>query len=232
MSLSPENSLKHWQVLEERDLFEYRGRIRLTLQSVRLPDGRVVDDYLQVEMRSFALVFAETTNHLVLCFRQYRHGPRRVGLALPGGGIEPGEAPVEAVRRELLEETGYTSEDWRELGRLAINGNQGRGQCIVFKATGCTKVSEPAPDDIEEMRLEPLTREQLLAALATGEFTVASHVAAVGLRNLSTSLRHSPDRIYCRSPLPPVGFGGLIQTAVGGSAGGGARRTKRSGCAA
>ena len=52
------------------------------------------------------------------------------------------------------------------------------------------------------------------------------------LRNLSTSLRHSPDRIYCRSPLPSVGFGGLIQTAVGGSAGRGARRTKRSGCAA
>ena len=51
-------------------------------------------------------------------------------------------------------------------------------------------------------------------------------------RNLSTSLRHSPKRNYCRSPLPSAGFGGLIQTAVGGSAGRGARRTNRSGCAA
>lgn len=51
-------------------------------------------------------------------------------------------------------------------------------------------------------------------------------------RNLSTSLRHSPKRNYCRSPLSSAGFGGLIQTAVGGSAGRGSRRTNRSGCAA
>jgi class 3 adenylate cyclase len=56
--------------------------------------------------------------------------------------------------------------------------------------------------------------------------------AARAVRNLSTSLRHSPKRNYCRSPLPSAGFGGLIQTAVGGSAGCGARRTKRSGCVA
>jgi ADP-ribose pyrophosphatase len=180
MSHSSKGSLQHWQVLGQKDVFEYQG-IRLTLQSVRLPDGRVIEDYLQVAMRSFALVFAETADHLVLCFRQYRHGPRRVGLALPGGGIGPDETPAEAAQRELLEETGYASKDWRELGRLAVNGNQGCGECFVFRATVCTKVSEPAPDDIEEMRLEPLTREQLLVALAAGEFTVASHVAAVGL---------------------------------------------------
>ncbi len=51
-------------------------------------------------------------------------------------------------------------------------------------------------------------------------------------RSLSTSLRHSPKRNYCRSPLPSADFGGLIQTAVGGSAGRGTRRTNRSGCAA
>ncbi len=186
MTRSSKNPLQPWTVLGERDLFDYRGRIRLTVQSVRLPDGRVIDDYLQVEMRSFALVFAETPDHLVLCFRQYRHGPHRVGLSLPGGGIDHGETPAEAVRRELLEETGYASENWRELARLAINGNQGCGECVVFRATGCTKVSEPAPDDIEEMRLEHLTREQLLVALVAGEFTVASHVAALGLGLLTS----------------------------------------------
>ncbi len=49
--------------------------------------------------------------------------------------------------------------------------------------------------------------------------------AAYALRNLSTSLRHLPYTIYCRSPFLPDVFGGLIQTAVGGSAGCGSRRT-------
>ena len=73
----------------------------------------------------------------------------------------------------------------------ANNGNQGCGQCLVFKGPvheriGAWRGSGERSDDIEEMRLEPLTREQLLVALARGEFTVASHVAAVGLGLLLT----------------------------------------------
>ena len=59
-----------------------------------------------------------------------------------------------------------------------------------------------------------------------------NYIADHAVRSLSMCLRHWPLCIYCRSPFPSVGFGGFIQTAFGGSAGRGARRTKRSGCCA
>ena len=96
----------------------------------------------------------------------------------------------------------------------------------------------PVPHFDDHLRLAT-TAEPLQAQAFVAESVVEALVGAVlpwlpGIdqRNLSTILRHSPKCNYCRSPLPFADFGGLIQTAVGGSAGRGARLTNRSGCAA
>lgn len=173
--------LTTWKVLSNRPLYELGTRIRVSSDTVELPSGTVVQDYLKVELRSFALVFATTVVGEVLCLRQYKHGPRRIGLTLPAGGIEQGENPLDAAKRELLEETGYSSDRWQSLGEYAVSGNQGCGVCFIFKAIECVPVANPHPDDIEEMLLELKSSKELKAALAGGEFTIASHAAAAAL---------------------------------------------------
>ena len=102
-----------------------------------------------------------------------------------GGYLDEGEQPLEAARRELLEETGYEAEEWRPLGRYAVDANRGCGVGHLFLAIGARKVAEPAADDLEEQELLTLTREQVETALAAGEFEVMSWAATMALALLA-----------------------------------------------
>ena len=74
---------------------------------------------------SFACILAETADGRTIVYKRYRHGSRRTGLVFPGGHLEPDEAPLGAAKRELLEETGFVSDSWVELGGYTVNANQG-----------------------------------------------------------------------------------------------------------
>ena len=75
--------------------------------SYQTDTGKIVDPYFVVELPMAAGVMAITENNEVVLVKQYRHPVGESMLELPGGFIEAGEDPELAIRRELLEETGY-----------------------------------------------------------------------------------------------------------------------------
>jgi 8-oxo-dGTP pyrophosphatase MutT (NUDIX family) len=62
-----------------------------------------------------------TTNDEAVLVRQYRHGPQRITLEMPGGLIDAGEDPATAAMRECLEETGYRARSAQPLGSVNPN---------------------------------------------------------------------------------------------------------------
>ncbi len=172
---------QNWEVMASRRIYRADPWIDLGVETVRLPDGRVVEDFHQLVLPDFVLVFTETREGKVIALNQYKHGPRRVSLSLPGGLVEKGEDPALAARRELLEETGYEGPDWSHLGSYWANANLGCGQGHFYLARGCRKVQEPKSGDLEDMEILLMERDDLKAAMTDGRIVLSNQVSAISL---------------------------------------------------
>ena len=176
-----------WRVVERREMFTVPGQISIAVETVELPDGRRVDDYWQIKLADFVVVFAETAAGAIICLRQYRHGPRRQSLELVAGRIDGGEDPLAAARRELLEESGYVSQHWQALGAFTVSATQGIATAHLFRASRAVAQQAPSSGDLEEAIVELLTPDQLIAALHRGEIVTGAHLAALAVAMLGRS---------------------------------------------
>jgi len=170
---------QRWEILKNDLIYEASPWIKVSVQQVRLPDGKVVDDYHRVKMPEYAVVLARTSDGRMIMERQYKHGVGRVSLMLPGGLIELGEEPLAAVKRELVEETGYVSENWHSFGSFVANANYGCGKAHIFEAQHATLIQPPDSGDLEEMNILLMKPEELIQAIKDGEIATLSAMAAI-----------------------------------------------------
>jgi ADP-ribose pyrophosphatase len=155
-----------WRKLEEKIVYE-RFR-RVVSRSFSLPNGTSAE-FEVVELFDSAAVLALTAAQEVILVREFRPGPEAVLLELPGGIVEPGQAPIEAARAELFEETGYQG-DVVEAGTI-LKDAYATNTKHVFAATSCDKVGEPEEPLFTEPVLMPLA--EFRAHLRSGRLTDA-----------------------------------------------------------
>lgn len=176
-----EEQLAPWRMLTRREVLHQPPWMRIWSERLQLPDGRVIHDWLTMEMPDVAAIVAVTPDGDVVTERSYKHGPRRVSISVPAGHVDPGEEPLAAAKRELLEETGYAADEWELLGEFTRDGNRGCGQTYLYLARGARLVAEPSGDDLEEMIIELMTVDELLSACRQGDVSGLTSAAAIGL---------------------------------------------------
>ena len=173
--------LRPWKTLSKKTLLDHGRFLKVEEHRVELPDGRVIPDWTWVIIPDAAIVLARLVNGKFLVFRQMKYAVEGKSLAPVGGMLEPGEEPLTAARRELLEEMGCEATEWIPLGRYALDPNRGVASMQLYLALNAVKVTEPIIDDLEDQELIMLEYGELERAFAAGEFKVLAWATVVSL---------------------------------------------------
>jgi 8-oxo-dGTP pyrophosphatase MutT (NUDIX family) len=114
----------------------------------------------------------------ILLVGQHRYTLDEWSWEIPEGGVAPGEAPLDGIRRELREETGVAAAEWLELARVHLSNSISDEAAIVYLATGLTHgVAEPDPTEQLEVRWMPF--DDALAMTLDGRITDAMSVVGI-----------------------------------------------------
>ncbi|HZX59444.1 MAG TPA: NUDIX hydrolase [Mucilaginibacter sp.] len=167
-----------WTLLSSK--YIHKGKwATLRIDTCEMPNGTIVDDYYVLEYGTWVNGLAITEDDKVLMVKQYRHAADIISLEIPGGVVDDGEDPQQALRRELLEETGYQFDDFELLCIVTPNPSTGNNQVFSYLARGGKKVQEQALDDHEEIIVEEYSVEEIKELLAENKIMQAMHCTAL-----------------------------------------------------
>ena len=156
------------------------------------PDGRVIGPFYSYTRRDYAVVVATDEEGRYICVRQFRQGIKEVTTEFPAGGLEDSEADtavsaearaLAAAKRELLEETGYESDEWTHLMTLPSSATISDNIAYIFKAENCRRVTGQSLDETEFLNATLLSADEIEEMVMSGGFKQAMHVTAWLLAN-------------------------------------------------
>lgn len=133
---------------------------------VKATEGDGEDAYYTFRSPDAVLILPITQDGRVIMVRQWRHARNKVSTELPAGGIDLGETPEEAARRELLEETGYGGGTFTQVGQGGEALQREEGVLHVFLAEGLEQVALPESG----IELVMLSWEQFRATILSDGF--------------------------------------------------------------
>ncbi|MFQ3347338.1 MAG: ADP-ribose pyrophosphatase [Candidatus Azotimanducaceae bacterium] len=169
MSRPPKDTELDWHKLDSRYedaglmLFEKR------VDTMRNPRNNKTFDRIILESVDWVNVVALDGQGRSLMIRQFRFGVGYTTLETPGGMVDPGEDSKTAAARELLEETGYVSQQWTYLGAVEPNPAYHNNLCHHWLAEDVHKADSQDLGDGESIAMQFMTQDEVRTNVLNGE---------------------------------------------------------------
>lgn len=168
----------NWKILSSKYISQYRY-FTARVDKCEMPDGTIVPEYYVVELPVTVCALAVTEDGDAIMAKQYRHPIKETLLEIPGGFIDAGETPEQALKRELLEETGYEFSTVYPVGKISANPGVLQSYTYLFLATGGKKVTGQNLDHSEEIEVILMPVEEVRAMLERNEIVQALHTVCL-----------------------------------------------------
>lgn len=166
--------IEKWEKLSTRYLVKEKWAT-LRVDTCKLQGGAIKDDYYVLEYPDWVNAVAVTEENKIVLVRQYRHSADIISLEIPGGVVNGDEKPEDAIKRELLEETGYSFKTQELIATVYANPATSNNRTFTYLLTGGVKTQEQHLDEHEILDVEEYTLEEAKALVMENKIAQSLH---------------------------------------------------------
>lgn len=167
------------KVLDSKYLFK-KPWLTVRQEKIELPNGAVVPEYFVLEYSDWVNTLAITKDKKFVMIRQYRHGSQTTNFEFCGGCVDPGETPLQAAQRELMEETGYGNGNWHMNMKMSTNPSTNNNWTYNFIAEDVELLDrEQHLDGGECLTVHLLSLDEIKTLLRQNEIIQSIHACAL-----------------------------------------------------
>jgi 8-oxo-dGTP pyrophosphatase MutT (NUDIX family) len=166
-----------WKTLSTREVY-HNPWIRVREDQVTRPDGKP-GIYGVVETRIATGVVPITADQHTYLVGQYRYPVNQYSWEIPEGGTEVGEDPLDAIKRELLEEAGLVAASWEPLGEeIHLSNCWSAEKARMYVARDLTE-GKSAPEGTELLQVKKVPLKKAIAMVDSGEIKDTISIVAL-----------------------------------------------------